>query len=216
MRDLLRKTLQIIPFLGFVSIIGIIFYLLDSENSDLRQEIEDLNAQIINQDSTIVLYDRSNVEYQNLIDEIKTKSSDCPPTYGYKLNGKFLSTEELFDELLANWNLVDSLKFELELRNDLLKKIESEWGVKVIDEKNSYSITTLKDSKIQKNVRELQELRALISKVERNYPIKYKINRGEDYITIEFLPNRLDTAMILYPHFKDRIIKEKEGYSIIK
>ncbi len=216
MREFINKLPSIFPILGFVFLIGIFFYLIDSENSDLQNEIDNLNSEIEKQDSLNSSLYNSIEDYQKLLDTVKSGFVDCPPNLGYELNGRYLTSDEVFDLLLNAWTENDSLTFELTRQKNYLEYIRMNWGLEIEKTNNSYSIRPKKDSRISKNESKLHELEALISKIERNYPIKYKINHGDNYITIELLPNQLDTAMFLYPYFKDRIKKEKNGYSIIK
>jgi hypothetical protein len=214
MRELLKRMPSIIPILGFAFFVGIFLYLMDSENSDLQMEIEELNSELTKKDSVIEDLDTTLEQYQNLVDEIKKLEYDCPPTYGYKLNGKYLSTNELFDELLKNWDLVDSLKFELELRNDFLEYIETTWGVQVIKEKDYYTIKTPEKSKIAQNEAKVFELEFILNELKNRYNFKYeyKVDNNERILVLPF--NKLDSALILYPFFKDRMKKEKGNFIV--
>jgi hypothetical protein len=210
MRKIFQKIHVIFPILGFVAIFGVIFSLMETENSDLRDEINALNSKIKIQDSTIISFNNSFNKYDNLVEEIKNEKFDCPPTFGYKLNGKFLSTDQLFDELINNWNLVDSLKYELGLRNKFLEYIQLTWGVKVIKENNSYTIQVPKESRIAKNERKLEELQFILDELKNRYEFNYEFR--SDKIVFNF--NKLDSALLLYPYFKSHLKKEKGNFII--
>lgn len=211
-----KKIMTFIPILGFLSIIVIIFYLMDAENSDLRIEINNLYTQIEKKDSINTSLYSAIDDYQKILDSIKSNNNDCPQSLGFELNGRTLSSDELFDLLFEAWEENDSLTFELSKQLNYMEYIRLNWGLEVYRNNNSYSIQPKNGSRIDKNEQKLIELEALIRRIEVNYPIKYKINRGDEFVTVEILPNQLDTAMYLYPYFKDRIKKEKNGYAIIK
>ncbi len=216
MKQLGNIVKVIVPLLGFILLIGIIIFIFKSENDDLEIEIDNLNAELQIQDSIQnSLYDVIDT-YQGILDSARLSKVDCPPNLGYKLNGRSLTSDDLFDMLLDSWDENDSLQIELVRNKNYLEYIRMNWGLEVSHSNDSYTIQPKKGSRIQKNENRLFELETLIKKIERNYPIKYKIESGDDYIVVKFLPNQLDTAMYLYPYFKDRIKKEKDGYIILK
>ncbi|MEY2703733.1 MAG: hypothetical protein RLY43_2372 [Bacteroidota bacterium] len=214
MRDIFQKIHVIFPILGFVSIFGVIFYLMESENSDLRDEINTLNSKIEIRDSTIISVKKSLIKYEKLVEKIKNEKLDCPPTYGYKLNGEFLSTEQLLDELIDNWNLVDSLKYELGLRNKFLEYIQLTWGVKVVKENDSYTIQVPKESRIAKTERKLEEVQFILDELKNRYELKYELRTDKSNTSLVFNFNKLDSALLLYPFFKSHLRKEKGNFII--
>lgn len=216
MKQLGNLIKVIAPLLGFISLIGIIIFILESENDDLRFEIDNLYTELQIKDSIQnSLYDVIDT-YQELLDSSKLSKDDCPPNLGYRLNGRSLTSDDLFDMLLDSWDENDSLQIELVRNKTYLEYIKLNWGLEVSHSNDSYSIKPKKDSRIQKNEQRLFELETLIKKIELKYPIKYKIESNADYIVTKLLPNQLDTAMYLYPYFKDRIKKEKDGYTILR
>lgn len=216
MNEFLKKILGLLPLFGIIGVFALIFYFMNSENDDLRNEINGLNEQIAKQDSaTINLYSMLD-ESEKLIENLRNETLECPPSYGYTLNGRSISSNELLDILLETWKERDSLAGELYFKTELIKSVEKQWGIEVFQDKDGYGLTLSKGSKILNDQAKLADLEFILRELKRRYPLNYEIknvNQGQQFI----MPfNRIDSALILYPYFKDRLKRDKNDFIITK
>jgi len=216
MRNTLKKIFDVLPLVGFIGALALIYYLMDSENSELKTEINSLNKQLVEKDSAVSglysLIDQS----QTIIEKLKGKTLKCPPTYGFELDGRTMSSNELLDLLLNTWNEKDSLKNELDLRIELLKRAEINWGIQVFQDKDKYGLKLSDNSKISADQTQLDNLKFVLEELKRRYTFNYELRKvdGQEELVIPF--NRLDSALMLYPHFKDRMKRDKNSFIITK
>ena len=134
--------------------------------------------------------------------------------------------------LLKNDSLLHQI---MEFRTDTLKHTES-YTVRLKNGKVlSYNkMSAMLDStqnkytdvlnKLQKVKYELQlkndVYQSALALIKKNYGIDYKLRMGKDSFSVSLItPNKLDSALILFPHFKSRLeyFKEKDNriiYSI--
>lgn len=216
MRNFFKRISSLIPILSFMSALLVVYYLMDSENSDLRTEINTLNNQLAEKDSiSSGLYDLID-QSQTLIETLQGKTLKCPPTYGYELDGRTISSNELLDMLLDAWNEKDSLKSELNLKIELLKSAENNWGIQVFNENDNYGLKLSENSKILTDQTQLNNLKFVLDELKRKYQFNYELKKvdGQEQLIIPF--NRLDSALMLYPHFKDRMKRDKNSFIITK
>lgn len=155
---------------------------------------QDLNDQIIKRDNLIKEMQKndSTLGIQNRKNaEIITKYiSECDII----IDGKKLSTSELVNYLR---NLYTE-KYRLQFLYDSLK-IMSEY-----DKKRAVELDSIRVYKM------------LYQLAERDYGIKYTIENHENSRTISHVKTKVDTALLIYPYFKDRITIDSSGKIKIK
>jgi hypothetical protein len=172
----------------FITVIGLIFtsYLYDN-NIELQNAVGQRDTLIASMQRGDSLYKSSVKGYSEIITKYV---SDC----NFVIDGKKVSTQDLVklinDILNQNQSLIDSLIYYKRLSVvDNFYKNEYEKRLK----------TTLDSLVINSKIVEL---------AKRDYGISYKVDKYDKGYTFEREPSKADSAIILFPYYKDKIKRD--------
>jgi len=181
----------IVPILAFLTIVSIAgaFFLIDHSDK--------LERELIYKDSLIRRIQRNDSLYNNSVkgysEVIERYISDC----NFILNGKKISTEELVK--LANHTLNEN-----EILKDSIRYYKLLW----LKSQISLSESQLKYDSTYDS---LFVNGAIVSFIKKRYGISYAYVRKGDKYTFTKNSSKVDSALILFPYFKDRLKGDSTG-----
>lgn len=170
--------------------------------SDYNQLIKDYNLLVEKHNNYIDEVDIKLTEIEQN-SEYSTKLNQNP--IGFSYDGKSISTEELLEMFNEIAYELDSISNEYNTAKQGLKFIETKYGLKLITDSDNLIIEIIKDSKID----ELKDSEYILKNILERYPIRYMYKNN----LLSFPFNRVDSALHLYPYFKQNL--KREGDKII-
>ena len=202
---ILRKVIEFVPILFViglaVALVYCIFY------------IGKLEDQIYERDKTIQeLSFRSDLVEEYF--DIKHDSIEHTTSYSLKsskANPVILqrdSTQLVFhrgNEVLTSQDLVNEYNKLAKGYNELAEKYDklmADYG-KLVREFND---------EFNKSIRQIQELKSVLGLIEKGYDIRYDVKRDSTFSIIELSnTERIDSALVLLPYFKDKLKKVSDS-----
>lgn len=191
-----------------------------------EKEIEDLKT--YNQSLKVNIAKTINLNEKILrkLDSCNNKKSNYQ--FGFEMNGKSISTLELLEYVneTANENIklkndIKNYKSLLESKENLINQFSNKLGMK----KNEDESYTIDEKGFLKNIiterdkykREATSNKYLLNMIMEKYGINATYNIEGDIInyTLRNSPT-LDSALMIYPHYKHKLFKNKKGKWIVK
>jgi hypothetical protein len=168
--------------------------------------------------------------------EIKYDSITHTISYSYRIReGKILKYNQISDELdKSQKEYTDILNKNQKLLNENNQSID-DYNLLVNQYKSmldNYQITNKKYSDLVQNYNfnietskklnvkfnsthdSLSIYKAIVSLINKNYSINYKIQIDGEFRKISISSEKLDSALVLLPYFRDRLTKDKDVWKI--
>lgn len=187
----MRKEAKYIALIVFLLISLIVNFLFYNYNGELEQNLEakdeTINS-ILNSDSTFCS------EVDTYSETIKRYVSDS----SFIVNGVSYTGSDivkLFNQVIAEKHKIEDSLFYYQ---DRLNETENFYQEKIY----KYSDSTF-------------VLKWQLDEIKKDYGINIKVNKNKDKYTMVKPFNKMDSAIILFPYFKDKLSKTKDGNWVI-
>lgn len=196
----MRRIIDIL-FVIFIVIMPAVTYLQYEYVSELKKQIADRDRTITKYESNDSIYNSRLKQYTDTVEKYISPSF----TYG----NKEVSTDELLEITNSSLKENDMLKYQLKCARDSI----SAYKELVVEVNNSMP-------KISKQVNELADS-AIIYKgyveLTKQYGFKFTHKKDGNRYTFFVKAEKVDSALLLLPYFRDRLIfePEKGSWSII-
>ncbi|GIJ95067.1 hypothetical protein [Capnocytophaga stomatis] len=209
-----RKNIIILILVLLLSIVLTDLFLQQKQNDIFRTEISEVKYQ---RDSIKQSLLKRNKELLLLLEEYQEKiikNNKLQKIDGITLGNKPISLEELID--IANEN--QKKYYEQRIQNAIDSLTINRFN-RIIEQlkKNKIITDSIYSVKILKLKRDVQAKDMILKLIKKNYEIDSKIEIDSTHIKVKLInTQKIDSALLIFPHYKHKIKTNKKGEVIVR